>query len=265
MGSSIELPDGSHSQQFDTRVYVCRNPLQTEWDGPYLPLVVFKSTGVDLFIDKTHPIFRAYRVRPEVLVASEIAQYIYDTHRHLLSTYAGAQGLANLSWKVLEARWSAVLEDSPDKVRQDVQGLFDRVRRRLAHLLGDQAESLFDGLSESQQQRMVKNMLGSGVDIGNLGSMKTSGEFVQYVDEMTVVDVFRKHPALFFDGSIWTDPYGDILGLPEIVIADARAMIFRKYLNCLDDCAGFVSLDAPEALITHRARMSLDFLCQKLT
>jgi len=264
-GCSIELPDGTHSQQFDVRTFVCRGPLQVQWGGPFLPLVVFKTSDLEVFVDKTHPVFRAYRVRPEVYVAEEIAQYIYDTNRHLLVSHSSSQNLATLCWRILEARWSSALEDSPDRVRSDIRALFDLIRRRLVHLAVGQSDSIFDGLTELQQQRMVNNMLGSGVDIGNLGALKQSGEFILHIDEATLVDLFRKHPDYFFDGGIWAEPYGDIVGLPEIVIADARATIFRKYFNCLDDCAGFVGLDTPESLITHRARMSLDFLSQRLT
>src|SRR5207249_1923484 len=119
-------------------------------------------------------------------------------------------------------------------------------------------------LSETQKKSMVSRMLGRSLDISKLGQMKNTGEYLAYVDEETVVDIFRKLPAVFFDGGVWTMTYSGITDLPEPVLREAQERIVAKHLNCLEDCAGFLTYDAPENLISQRARASVDFLLQGL-
>ena len=54
---------------------------------------------------------------------------------------------------------------------------------------------------------MVSRMLGRSLDISKLGQMKSTGEYLPFVDEETVVDIFRKLPAVFFDGGVWNIAY----------------------------------------------------------
>src|ERR1035441_5236726 len=111
---------------------------------------------------------------------------------------------------------------------------------------------------------MVSRMLGRNLDISKLGQMKSTGEYLPYVDEETVVEIFRKLPAVFFDGGVWNMAYSGITDLPEPVLREAQARIVAKHLNCLEDCAGFLNYDTPENLISPRARASVDFLLQGL-
>jgi hypothetical protein len=71
-------------------------------------------------------------------------------------------------------------------------------------------------------------------------------------------------PAVFFDGGVWTLAYTGITDLPEPVLREAPERIIAKHMNCLEDCAGFLNYDAPENLISQRARASVDFLLQGL-
>ncbi|MBI4907606.1 MAG: hypothetical protein HY820_28540 [Acidobacteria bacterium] len=160
----------------------------------------------------------------------------------------------------MERRWAGVLEDSADDIKDDIRRLFDAIRGRLPALVGEKAEDLFEDLSDGQKKSLVGRMLGRNLDISKLGQMKTTGEYLAYVDEETVVEIFRKTPAMFFDGGVWTMAYSGITDLPEIVLRDAQDRIRAKHMNCLEDCAGFLRYDAPESLISQRARASVDFL-----
>ena len=70
-----------------------------------------------MFVDLTHPVFRAYRVRPEPFIADELAQYIHVVNGRLQAQYAAQHSVANLTWLILEKRWGDVLEDSPNGSR----------------------------------------------------------------------------------------------------------------------------------------------------
>ena len=164
----------------------------------------------------------------------------------------------------IQKRWAEALEDSADDIKEDIRHLFDAIRGRLPALMRDKAEDLFDDLSEAQKKNMVSRMLGRNLDISKLGQMKSTGEYMPYVDEETVVEIFRKLPAVFFDGGVWNMAYAGITDFPEPVLREAQARIVAKHMNCLEDCAGFLNYDAPENLISQRARASVDFLLQGL-
>lgn len=264
-GCSVELADGNYSQPIDVFTFVTRVPIEVAWQGPRVPMLAFKGEQVEIFIDKTHPLFKTYRMRVEPMVAAEIGQYLFEANRRLLTqTKAGAHSISNLTWLVLQKRWADSLEDSADDIKEDIRRLFDAIRGRLPALVKDQAEDLFEDLSEDQKKSMVARMLGRNLDISKLGQMKSTGEYFTYVDEDTVVGIFRKLPGLFFDGGVWTLAYSGITDLPETVLREAQNRILAKHLNCLEDCAGFLNYDAPENLISQRARASVDFLLQGL-
>jgi hypothetical protein len=264
-GCSVTLTDGSHSSPIDVVSFVTRVPIETSWQGPRVPLLAFKGEQVDIFIDKSHPLFRTYRMRAEPMIAAEVAQFLYETNRRLLSQEnSAAHSVSNLTWLILQKRWADALEDSADDIKDDIRHLFEAIRGRLPTLTRDKAEDLFDDLSEGQKKIMVSRMLGRNLDISKLGQMKSTGEYLPYVDEETVVEIFRKLPAVFFDGGVWNMAYSGITDLPEPVLREAQARIVAKHLNCLEDCAGFLSYDTPENLISQRARASVDFLLQGL-
>ena len=264
-GCSVQLADESYSPPIDVVTWVTRIPIETSWQGPRVPMLTFKGEHIDVFIDKSHPLFRTYRMRAEPMIAAEVAQFLYETNRRLLSLRNSAShSISSLAWLILQRRWAETLEDSADDIKEDIRHLFDAIRGRLPALTRDNAEDLFDDLSEDQKKNMVSRMLGRNLDISHLGQMKLTGEYLPYVDEATVVDIFRKLPAVFFDGGIWTIAYTGITDLPEPVLREAQSKIVAKHMNCLEDCAGFLSYDAPENLISQRARASVDFLLQGL-
>ena len=85
-GLSIPLADGSRSQPINIDVYISNQGITPVWTGVTVPLAIFKSVErIEIFLDPSHPLFKSYGCRPEYMVAAEVAQYLYDTHRRLLS------------------------------------------------------------------------------------------------------------------------------------------------------------------------------------
>lgn len=263
-GCTVLLADGNHSSPIDIDVYSSRGPLVPGWQMAAVPSIVFKSTKIEIFIDKGHAMFRGYRVKPEEIVAAETAQFLYDANRRLVERFAAVHTLANLTWQILERRWGDQLEDSPDRVSDDIRQLFSLIREKLPTLASTSAADYFDELTEQQKRALVENMLGQGQDIAKLADYKSTGEFLRLVDEETIVDIFRRHPEIFFDGAIWDVGYSGIENLETTIIDEVQARFRATYLNCLEDCSAFLRYRAPEAIITYRARASVDFLGQKL-
>lgn len=264
-GCSVRMVDGNYNPPIEVVTYVTRVSIETSWQGPRVPVLAFKGEKVEIFVDKSHPIFRTYRMRAEPMIAVEVAQFLYESNRSLLSQRnSGAHSVSNLTWLILQKHWAETLEDSYDDIKEDIRQLFEAIRGRLPTIMRDGAEDLFDDLSEGRKKSMVSRMLGRNLDISKLGQMKSTGEYLLYVDEETVVEIFRKLPSVFFDGGVWNFSYAGITELPEPVLRDIQSRIVAKHLNCLEDCAGFLNYDAPENLISQRARASVDFLLQGL-
>jgi hypothetical protein len=263
-GATVELADGSHSAPIDVQVYVTSAPIVPVYGGASVPLISFRGEHINLFLDRTHVLFRGYRVRPEVAVAVDVAQYIYDQHRSLLKqSLFGLHSLPVLATALLE-KYSEALEDGPERVRFDIAGFFELVQGRLVEIAGTRSEDFYSELTEVEQRALVGNIIAAGKDVSLLATWKQTGEYFGFVSADTVVNIFRKAPELFFDGAIWSVPYSGISGIDERILSDVRSEIASKYMNCLEDCSAFLRYNAPEPLTTYRARASVDYLNSKI-
>lgn len=264
-GLSIALADGSHSSPIDVAVYSSSQPLTPDWEGPTVPALTLKGERIEVFLDKSHQLFRVYRIRPEAVVAAELGQYLYDFNRQLLRPpYLGYHSVANLGWLIMSKYWEDALEDGAERVKADLERFFDGLKNQLARLSGDLAEDLFNNLSEEEQRALTNNMLAEGQDLTKLAEWKQTGWFLRYVDPHTIVRIYRSRPTMFFDGAVWNYAFTNIPGLSEAVLKYVQDEIKAQYLNCLEDCAGYLKYRNPDPLVTQRARVSLNFLTQKL-
>lgn len=260
-GLRVRLADGSHSDPIDVESFTSIAPLHAFYGGPAVPYILFRdSTGFRFYIDPQHRLFRALGVRPELIIASEVASFIYDVNRRLVSQYPKNHNIGKLMYDILEERWSDDLEDSADRVRRNIRELFDGIRAALVTAIGDRAADLYSEMTENQNRALVENLIGERIDIARLGELKSSGEFINYVDESTVVEYLRMHPDLFFDGNVWPEAYATIKDLPEAVTREVQERLKATYLNCLEDIAAFLHYQNPEPVLIHRARSSLDLL-----
>jgi len=264
-GLSILLADGSSSTPIDVAVHASPQPLMPTWQGPTVPALTFKGERIDVFLDKSHRVFRVFGIRPEALVAAELAQYLYDFNRQLLrQPYLGFHSVANLAWLIISKYWEDVLEDSADRVKTDIEKFFDALKGQLARLAGEVAEDLYNDLSEDEQRALTNNMLAEGRDLTKLAEWKHTGDFLTYVDPLTVVKIYRSRPAMFFDGAVWNYPFSNLPNLSESVVKHVQEEIKAQYSNCLEDCAASLKYRNPDPLVTQRARVSLNFLTQRL-
>ena len=176
---TIPLVDGSNSSPIDVDTYLTREPIVPKPKAKSVPLYAIKTPErIEVFLDMTHPLFKAFHVGPEQLIASEVALVLYDANRRLSGPqHQGLHTLSTLAWQILQVRWRSTLEDSADRVREDVEAFFTSVREHLPLILEGHVEDIYDDLDESQQKRMVDNLLGRGVDIMRLGGMRSSGQY----------------------------------------------------------------------------------------
>jgi hypothetical protein len=257
---TVALASGDSSSPFDITVRTVKSPLRPVWNGAVVPLVTYRSPGkLEIFIDLSHRLFQKFGLRPEVTIASEAAQYLYDLHSSSLSRNK-AHALGNLMDTILAARWQETLSVTPTDVKREVERLLAEIKERLIGL--PQVSEFYNELEPASQRALADNLISSGVDLVNLAKMKETGEFVRYVPPSIVQQLFRQGHAAWF-GKVWGEKLpGDEFGEP--IGRMMRDEFVSKYQRCLEDCISFLSYQRPEPLIVTRARASCDYLTAKL-
>jgi len=259
---SILLPDNTRSAPVDVDVYVTRGPIVPNRSREHLPLVVLKSDRIEIFVDSAHPMFETYGTHPEQLVAGEVAQYIFETHRQLAGgQYSGQFSVSSIEWQVLISRWAEVLEDSSEKVKKDISSFLGHIKERLPEIFGSDAADYYTEMSDTQKKSMFENLLSDGIGIDKLQHIVEVGDFLTHVDDRTIADLLKKFPEKFFDGHIWDVPY--IKDIPEIFAETAQERAISVYTNMLEDIINFSEQSRPSIALTHRSRLSLDYLQEK--
>ena len=263
-GCTVKLADGSYSSAIDVDTYVTQGPVISN-RRTSIPILVFKEERISIFIDKAHPLFKTYRIHPEQVIASEVALYIHTLNSRLVSQeYFGYHGLSAIAWSIIQDRWSVQLEDTPERVRADVAAFFSNLREKLPELIGDGIGDFFDDLEDDEKKTVVENMLRQGIDIAELGKMRSSGKYIRYLEAPSLVNVFRRAPQVFFDRRFWEDTYSSMDDLPESIVENAQHRLRTIYVDCLADIARFLEYLNPDPIIVQRARASLGFLQQRI-
>jgi hypothetical protein len=264
-GCSVLLADGTYSSPIDVDTYVTQAPILSPRRSLSIPIIVFKEERIHAFVDKAHPLFRSYRIQPEQVIASEVALYIHTLNSRLTSKeYFGHHELSGIAWSIVQERWSTQLEDTPERVRTDITAFFSSLRERLPELIGEGVSDFFDDLDDEEKKGVIEKMLRQGIDISELGKMKTSGKYTRYLEASSLVNIFRRAPEFFFDRRFWEDTYSRMDDIPQNIMENAQVRIRTIYLDCLADIARFLEYLDPDPIIVQRARASLGFLQQRI-
>jgi hypothetical protein len=211
-------------------------------------------------------VFKSYHVKPEQLIASEVAIVLYDNNRRLSGKqFHGVHTLTNIACEILEFRWGGTLEDGQERVRNDIFGFFKSLRERMPDIFKEHLEDIYDDLDEAQKKSMVDHMQRNGIDLMKLPEMRASGIFLMHIDEDAVVDLFRRMPAQFFDSRFWNAPWEKIGDLSDAIIDNVRTRTYSVYLNCLEDIANYLKHSQPDPINVQRARASLSLIQQKVS
>ncbi len=141
-------------------------------------------------MDLSHAVFASSGLRPEYLIASEAAQYLYQLHPEL----HGKPGhtVAALTTDLLMQGWGDAVTDNPETVREEIRQLFDDITGRILDV--PEARDFYDELPEADQMTMAQEMVSAGVDLAELGSLKTGG-YLKYCSRSVIANFFGKHPA----------------------------------------------------------------------
>ena len=255
-GCRILLANGAQSDPLDIKVWGCSTELKPTWDGPAVPLVLFKEPGVvEIFLDPTHPVFGDLQVKPVELVATEAALYLYELNRSLI----GHKGhtISALTARILEGLWGDDLSAGPEAVKAGIMAFFDAVAERLRGC--SEATDFYLDLRETQQQELATGIVNAG-RMGDLTELLDSGGYLAYMPRRYFVDFFNNSPDAWFE-HVWlvSLPDPDLVG-NEVARRQRQAEV--DFIGrCLGDCAALLGVgDAPAAEAIGRAHSALESL-----
>jgi hypothetical protein len=253
----VTLADETPSGPIDLNVRVAVAPMHPVWNGEAVPILTFRETGtIHAFVDLNHGFFQQFGVRPEEALAFEIAQYLYELRGDLVGRYR-SHSLGNLAAQVLSLRWADELVETPEGVREQIASFFSILSDRIAGSPG--AEDFYSELSEDEQRMLAQGMIAAGLQLGEIEKLKSSGDYLRYLEPSSLVRFFNHAPADWFGGSVWTaDLPSDTVG--PVVAEQIFEELTLKFRRCLEDCASYLKYRRPERLLVLKARASLDFL-----
>ena len=256
---TIKLADGSYSNPIKIESYIMKEPLRVCGRSDTLPQFSLKNPdSIVIFLDLQHSLFKSLKVRPEYLISSEAALFIFDSNRRLSgSQNEGIHSLAFLTWQVLNKRWRSALEESPELLRKDISSFFMSIREKAPSILQDKIEDIYGDLGEANIKVLVDNMLSQGVNIESLKELKNSGEFLRFVDESVLINSFKHYPEKFFDGNFWSNAWNKIGDVSESIRQNLQSRTKSLYLNCLEDVNTFLKNKLSDPITIQRARASL--------
>ncbi|MFG2554972.1 ATP-binding protein [Streptomyces sp. NPDC048581] len=259
---SVHLADGSKSSPLDIKVRTVHRPIIPAYGRGPVPLVTEAAMGkITMYMDPTHPAFIAMGLLPEYLVATEAAQFIHSLHRNLQAQ--PAHSIGTLTAEVLKQGWGDSVTDNADTVRDDIKNLFSQITEKI--LLAPHADDFYSELDETQQLSLAESMVKAGVDLAELGRLKSTGGYLRYCDRDTVTAFFAHHAEGWFNGLVWQDPWPSEAEVGQVIAGRLREDLRLKYLRCLEDCASYLRYETPERLIVVRARAAVEFLADKLS
>ena len=258
---SVKQANGTESQPMDLLV---RNADLRGRGGLRFPVIVIPDNSsriLSIFLDKTHPLFVEMQVRPEHMVAMEAASRIFAEGMGL-SRMPG-HTISELQSKILQKYWSDVLTEDPELLRAAIHALLDDIRGKMPMILADDVEDIFSDLTDAEIHGMIDSMREVGEDVANLKDLKKSGAFMRHIPPSAVVSAFKRYTGSFFDGKVW-DEVWKIPGIPQESLEFTQQQLKATYLNCLEDCVGFLRYRQPLLLTVRRAGLSHEFLVRKM-
>lgn len=259
----IKLPDGSLSDVVQVAVYGVDHPL-VDLSGTVLPQLPDKSPGkIDIFLNLGHPLFKVLGVKPHILVASEIAQYIFTVHQSSGSASSKASTISNYIWLILDKCWGEALSEGPETIKAELLALFEDLANFSTEHLKDAAEDIHSRLDKAAQHLLLQEIQDKGQDPFAILSDPKEGRFLQYLPPGELARLVEDYPGRFLDKHVWDQTYTAIGSIdPELAEAHLER-IRMAYVRSLQDAAWFLAQKHPDAAEIGRAKAALVHLLAK--
>jgi len=262
---ALPLPDGGSCPPLNVDVYVLQAGISLERDGLALPSVTFKSDGLKIFVDATHPYLTEYQQHPENIVSVEVAKFLQDSNARLMSgERAHLWSIPVLCWQVSRQYWKDRLSVDPERTRKRAEMFLEKLRESLPQLLSDKSAEIYQAMPPDQQGQLLQTIVQNGYDARELSTFVKNGRFLSFLDNRSVADLVEQYPMHFFDGKFWSDAFEQLPISDTSSAAQVRGVILSRYRNFLEDVLGFLEFKHKDPGYTVRADQTLHLLTRRM-
>lgn len=264
---SVKLVNGSMSNPINLNTYYTINAIVDPITENRYPIIVFKSIeSFNAFIDKTHPVFVSSGTTIVEMLSTEVAAYIYELNRPLISNYPG-HSISNIAWDVTKQYWLDKVEISEENLARKCNNLLDAIKDQLSTIIDEKrSDRFFSEMSEEQQKYFANEIIKKGDLWDKVDEMKANGTFIQYVPSDFIMHIYEDSPDLFFNNNFWTIGYGvEIPGLSPLVMEEMNKRIYQKYRNAIEAIIIFINEKMTNFVELKRIDATLDFLYKDIS
>ena len=205
-------------------------------------MILFKKTGgINVVIDKTHPLFSLRGMSPVEVLSSELASYLFDYYRTLVEN--PAHSISNIAWQIVRTYWIDKVEINEDSISKKCRSLLASIKEQLSNVIDESlSERFFNEMSEGQQKYFVNEIMKNKMLLADVSNLKVTGKFMRYVPDEFLLHVFEESPELFFNGNYWNAQFDvKVEGLLSNVLDEMYLQTLSKYKNALDVVVSFMN------------------------
>jgi len=257
---SIELPGDIAMTPIKLITYYVNNNVILERDDFNIPAVIHSiANEMHVFIDQTHHLFNKYQDRHEDVISLEIAKWILLNYQSRISDHCRPlMSLSNLYYLIHSEVWGERLELDKEAVLREVKEFFDTVKDYLPDLLADDASSIYEDLEGNDKSRIIEQLQRNNL-LHRHREVLENGEYLRYLPEDLVIEVFKKYPYKFLDGKFWKDPYEALeADIPDAVtLQKIQSGIAGKYQRCFEDMLTFSEYRDPNTNYVRKTNHTL--------
>ncbi|CAD6513821.1 hypothetical protein LMG27952_00788 [Paraburkholderia hiiakae] len=205
--------------------------------APWVLKIEDPGTRTFLFLfDPDHPVFRSVTMTPMDAVLAELA---FKTYEFLKEASPDSAVFATIL--------SDFRGEYADDSKLDPKGIIafaDKALREIAQSIDVAGDAglfniLFAELPQSAQEKIRRKI--ASVGISGAQVVIDSGEFLAYAEVSDIRHFVRSHPALFFDGKFWAQPYSSLEYGDAKVNEEARERVLERYDSYLADAVWLAS------------------------
>ncbi|WP_411556986.1 ATP-binding protein [Plantibacter sp. MPB07] len=250
----FEMSDGRQTEPLTVIGYQAPE-LRPTWSGDAVPTVAFRSPGkIQIFVHDGHPAFNHLGVRPQDLIATEAAHYLWS----LRSDLTGRRGhsVPTIAAKIVDSVWSDEFSVTPDSTVEGIRALLERINEKLQFMedIGD----FYSELDEYEQRTLADRLISAG-RLGELGELISTGGYIRFAGPTVLAKHFKRQSDLWF-GTIWDEVLPTESAVGAAAAATVREQRVGIYLRCLEDCAAYARFVYSDPLVVAHAEASRDFL-----
>lgn len=270
---ALPLPCGDRAPKISFEVFYTRGKIEP-FDGngnrtAALPFVEVRSTdSISIFVDPTHVFFgRGESVVKEV-VAEEVAQHILEYSLREQQQKDLSIRLAILVDCIKKACWKEDFELDRRGVAEKIGLIFKAIKDQIAENASPD-DDYFSSLNSEDRSETLRTLAANGVPAEKYSSVCQGGEFIRYVPDGFLLQLFRDSPDDFFDKGVFKPSVPDdtIRLFGKEAVAEQHQLNVQQIAGHLQTLLTFVGMKQvanPDGDYVALVRLSASALMKKM-